>query len=327
MGTAAKNRSGGENRIRALAPKKRSSAMTAEEIKRHPCIRHGGSLSTSMITQVMPDIDLAAYFSRIAYSGPRQPNLAVLQALHAAHHAAIVYENIDVLLRLPVRLDVATLHAKMILGRRGGYCFEQNTYFQQVLGAMGFSVRAVAARVFWRALTGEVPPRNHMVILVTLDDGDYLADVGFGLLMMWAPLRLVPLVEQQTPIGVYRLMPLGSEFLVQFERKGRWAGRYELSMHEQARADWDVAHYYMSTHPNSPFTTNLMAARSKGGARYCLLNNKLQVHHGDGTMQRRILRTPEELEQVLRSDFDLPLAENCGRELARIAIPGSPPFR
>ena len=34
-----------------------------------------------MITQVMPDIDLAAYFSRIAYSGPRQPNLAVLQAL------------------------------------------------------------------------------------------------------------------------------------------------------------------------------------------------------------------------------------------------------
>src|SRR5205085_4206725 len=137
----------------------------------------------------MSDLDLAAYLSRINYSGPPQPSLAVLQALHAAHHAAIPYENIDILLRRPIWLDARSLQAKMISGQRGGYCFEHNMYFQFVLAAMGFSVRAVAARVFWRSLVGKVPPRNHIVLLVTLDDGDYLADVGYGPLMMWAPLR------------------------------------------------------------------------------------------------------------------------------------------
>src|SRR5258705_11598322 len=102
----------------------------------------------------MGNLDLAAYFTRIAYSGPTQPSLAVLQALHVAHHGAIPYENIDVLLRRPVLLDAKSLHAKMTLSQRGGYCFEHNTYFQWALAAMGFSVRAVAARVFWRALTG-----------------------------------------------------------------------------------------------------------------------------------------------------------------------------
>ena len=266
------------------------------------------------------DIDLDAYFARIAYAGPTLPSLAALQELHAAHHAAIPYENIDLLLRQPIRLDLVTLHTKMVLGGRGGYCFEQNIYFQRVLVAMGFPVRAVAARVFWRALNGEVPPRNHMVLLVTLYDGDYLADVGFGLLKMWAPLRVEPFVEQHTPIGVYRLTPVGQEFLVQLKRKGRWAGRYQLSMHEQAPADWDVAHYYMSTHPSSPFTTNLMAARSKGDARYCLLNNKLQIHHGDGTTQHRVLKSAEELKEVLRNDFDIALPENCAAEVARVAL-------
>ena len=265
-------------------------------------------------------IDLDAYFARIAYTGPRQPHLAVLQELHAAHHVAIPYENIEVLLRQPVGLDLVTLHTKMILSQRGGYCFEQNVYFQHVLVAMGFRVRAVAARVFWRALNGEVPPRNHMVLLVTLDDGDYLADVGFGLLKMWAPLRVEPFVEQHTPIGVYRLLQVGPEYLVQLERKGRWAGRYQVSMHEQGPADWDVAHYYMSTHPSSPFTTNLMAARSKGDARYCLLNNKLQIHHGDGTAQHRVLKSAEELEEVLRNDFDIGLSANCATEVAHVAL-------
>jgi N-hydroxyarylamine O-acetyltransferase len=185
---------------------------------------------------------------------------------------------------------------------------------------MGFSVRAVAARVFWRSLNGEVPPRNHMVLLVTLDDGDFLADVGFGPMKMWAPLRVEPLIEQETPIGLYRLVPAGQEFLVQLKRKGRWAGRYQVSMNEQAPADCDVAHYYMSTHPNSPFTTNLTVARSKGDARYCLLNNRLQIHHGDGTTEQRVLRSAEELERALRNDFDISLPENCVAEVARVAL-------
>lgn len=268
----------------------------------------------------MSNSDLAAYLTRIGYSGTVQPSLTVLRAIHVAHLASITYENIDVLLKQSIRLDRASLHAKMITGGRGGYCFEQNTYFQWALAALGFTVRAVAARVFWRAHSGEAPPRNHMVLIVTLSDGDFLADVGFGLLRISAPLRLEPLIEQHTSIGVYRLLPVATEYQVQIRRKDQWSGRYQLSLHEQTQSDWDVANYYLSTHPDSPFTTNLMAARTRDDARLCLHNNRLRVHHPDGTTEVRILDTPEKLEQVLTIDFDIALPDNCGPLLARIAL-------
>ena len=270
-------------------------------------------------TQVLSAIELAAYFARIGYAGPAQPTMAVLRAIHALHPASIAFENIDVLLKEPIQLDAASLHAKLIERRRGGYCFEQNAYFQKVLEATGFSVRSIAARVLWHAPPGTVPPRNHMLLVVRMDDGEYLADVGYGRLTMTAPLRVEPHAAQQTPNGRYRLLPAGPEYQVQIDLLGQWVGLYQLSMQEQAPADWEMANYYMSTHPESPFTFNLMAARPVGDRRYGLLNNTLRIHRSDGATELCILKTAEALEDVLRRDFGIALPLHCGPLLARIA--------
>ena len=39
-----------------------------------------------MTTEVSADIDLAAYFDRIGYTGPAEPTLETLHALVAAHN-------------------------------------------------------------------------------------------------------------------------------------------------------------------------------------------------------------------------------------------------
>ena len=70
---------------------------------------------------------LDAYLARIGYEGPREPSLLALRGIVAAHSAAIAFENIDVLLKRDVSLDLATLQRKLVHRRRGGYCFEQNT--------------------------------------------------------------------------------------------------------------------------------------------------------------------------------------------------------
>ena len=72
----------------------------------------------------MEGIDLDAYFERVGYSGPREPTLEVLKALELAQPAAIAFESLDPLLGRPVRLDPASLEAKLVRGGRGGYCFE-----------------------------------------------------------------------------------------------------------------------------------------------------------------------------------------------------------
>ena len=110
--------------------------------------------------------NLDAYLARINYHDRRCANIGVLTDLHEAHAAMIPFENLDVVLGRPVRLDLPSLEAKLVAGRRGGYCFEQNSLFAAALETMGFKVQRLAARV--RYGSTRVGPRTHMVLRVDL---------------------------------------------------------------------------------------------------------------------------------------------------------------
>src|SRR5947207_2371631 len=94
-----------------------------------------------------PQLDLEAYFRRVEYTGERQPTLRALTDLHLAHAMHIPFENLDVMLRRPIRLDLASIEAKLVRNLRGGYCYEQNLLFAAILERLGFSVTLLAARV------------------------------------------------------------------------------------------------------------------------------------------------------------------------------------
>src|SRR5947209_1474820 len=71
--------------------------------------------------EMLGDAELAAYFARIGYAGPREPTLAVLRGIVAAHATSIPFENLEVLLRRGVKLDAEALFDKLVERRRGGY--------------------------------------------------------------------------------------------------------------------------------------------------------------------------------------------------------------
>jgi N-hydroxyarylamine O-acetyltransferase len=100
-------------------------------------------------------IDLYAYFARIGYHGERTPTLAALRAIHRLHPQAIPFENLNPLLRWPVRLDAGSLERKLVHEARGGYCFEHNLLLREVLEALGFHTTGLAARVVWTAAAAE----------------------------------------------------------------------------------------------------------------------------------------------------------------------------
>ncbi len=135
-------------------------------------------------------IDLDAYFKRIGYSGPRNASLDTLRELHNLHPQAIPFENLDPLLGRPVKLDPASLQAKLVDGGRGGYCFEHNSLFANVLRQLGFKVQEATARVRWNVPAGARTPRVHCLLFVDAEGGKYLADVGFGGNVLTAPLKL-----------------------------------------------------------------------------------------------------------------------------------------
>jgi N-hydroxyarylamine O-acetyltransferase len=267
---------------------------------------------------VIEALDLDAYFSRIGYSGPRNATLKTLSALHALHPAAIAFENLDPLMHRPVLLDIASLQRKLIRRKRGGYCFEQNGLFAQVLGALGFGVTTLAARVMMGRTAGN-SRRSHMLLKVEMEEGAYIADVGFGGHAPSAPLRLDTGEAQVTPHGADRLARMGDYFELQTMLDGEWKTLYRFSLEPQTQEDHEMANWYISTHPDSEFTSRLIVARLLPGRRLGLFNNQFSVRHQDGTTERRELKSAEEIAHVLEIEFAIALPSPREELLAALA--------
>jgi N-hydroxyarylamine O-acetyltransferase len=250
-------------------------------------------------------IDCDAYLARVGYSGPRVPSLAVLQELVARHTASITFENLEPITGQVPSLDLPSLQQKLVTQRRGGYCYEQNTLFQAVLGAFGFTVTGLLARVRRGMPAGVMTARSHMLLRVDLSEGTYLADVGFGALTPTAALALRADVEQATPNEAFRLRMVGEEHLLQASIDGRWADIYQLALLPQLPSDYAMVNWYTATRPNALFAKNLMVTRPTAGIRRTLFNRQLVVRRRDAPVERRVLRVRDDYEQVLAEEFGL----------------------
>ena len=78
-------------------------------------------------TPMTASLDLDAYLERIEWTGAARPTFHTLAALVQAHMSKIPFENLDVLLGRPMRLDFDGLQRKRVHQRRGGSCFEHAT--------------------------------------------------------------------------------------------------------------------------------------------------------------------------------------------------------
>ena len=255
--------------------------------------------------------DLSAYLARIGYAGPREPTLAALRGIVAAHATAIPFENVDVLLQRPVPLTSEALVDKLVRRGRGGYCFEHNTLLLRALEAFGFAVTGLAARVLWNRPENEPLPRTHMLLRVALPEGDSLADVGFGGLTLTAPLRLETGAEQQTPHEPHRLVATDGEIELQARLDGGWTRLYRFDLRPQLAVDYDMANWFTATHPQSLFRNHLLGARPEPDRRYALFNRDFTVRHRDGRIERRTLANAAELGDVLARNFrvEIPAAD------------------
>jgi len=250
-------------------------------------------------------LDLGAYFARVGFDAPASPTLETLAALHERHAEAIPFENLSPFLGEPVRLDCAALQEKLVARERGGWCFEHNLLFAQVLEAIGFPVRRLAARVRWNVPPGVVTSRSHMLMQVMVAGEPWIADVGFGGQTLTAPLRLVAGVEQPTPHETYRLTPEDGGFVLEARMPEGWRALYFFEMHEQQLADYEVSNWYLANFPQSHFVTSVVAARSGEGVRHALRGNRYSVHRADGTTDRRFAANAAELIGWLEGPFGI----------------------
>ena len=254
-----------------------------------------------------PDFDLDAYLRRIAHTGPREPTLAALSALCAAHPAAMPFENIDPLLGRAPALRVRDVQAKLVAQQRGGYCFEHNALLRQALLALGFQVTSLAARVVWMAPPGlPVRPRTHMLLMV--DAGDrYIVDAGFGGHLINVPLRLEAGRVQSSPVSHLRLMQAADVFTLETRLPEGWSPIYRFTLEPHLPADYEPLNWFTATHPLSIFRHNLLMERLTPTLRASLLNDRLTLRPIGETPRAQRIADAAAFEQVMSEVFGVRL--------------------
>jgi N-hydroxyarylamine O-acetyltransferase len=258
----------------------------------------------AMSTETLPSLDLDAYLSRIGWAGERQAIVPVLEELHLAHATHIPFENLDILLGRPIRLDLESLQAKLVRGKRGGYCFEQNTLFAAVLEQIGFRVTRLAARV--RLGSNRIAPRTHMLLEVGAEGKPWLADVGFG---GGGPLKPLLLRSDQVVEQYgrrFRLLEAAGLWVLQSWQDGAWSDLYAFTREAQYPIDFEMANHFTSTYAESIFVRSMTAQLLTPTGQYILRNREFQVLRGD-TTARRTITDDDTLLVILAEHFGLEL--------------------
>ncbi len=224
----------------------------------------------------MKTFDPDKYLQRIKHREDVKLSEAGLRLLHRCQLLTIPFENFDVLLGRPIRLDPGSLCDKLVERPRGGYCFELNGLFLQALEYFGFQTRVLLARVHISGST--VVGRGHQLSLVTINDREWIADVGFGGQNMAEPIPLE--IDQVCDLGSQRLRLVRTEpygvMLQSFDGE-LWQNLYSFDMAYAGPGDIKYGNYYTSTHPDSIFTQDRMASLPTREGRITLHNRTLKI--------------------------------------------------
>lgn len=155
------------------------------------------------------------YLARIGLPLPTgalpPPTLGTLRAVHRAHMLSIPFENLDLFVGRPVRID-AVEHPwrKLVDARRGGWCHEHIMVAAEALDQLGFDVRLCAGHVIIRGEDAS-PVGTHAVAIASggaLGGRQYVIDVGYP------DSALEPLCIDDDALGLPQWSTAGRAFAV-----------------------------------------------------------------------------------------------------------------
>lgn len=227
------------------------------------------------------------YLARIKYSGNLEPTFQVLGRLQEAHLLNVPFENLDIFYGVPIVLDIDKIYRKVILNHRGGFCYELNGLFYELLVSLGFRARRVSARVFDKS-NGYGPEFDHMAIITEIDGSSYLTDVGFGE-FSFSPLMLDTEVVQIDARGKFSIQRYeGDNFLVSKWENKILIPQYIFSTIARELDEYSEMCHFHQTSPASHFTRNALITRPTQGGRITLTQDTLKIKHGDSINEVQI---------------------------------------
>lgn len=251
-------------------------------------------------------MDIKAYHERIGYSGSKEPTLETLIALQRAHLMTVPFENLDIYRNIPIYIDPQAQFDKVIRKRRGGFSYELNSLFYQMLHAMGFETIMVSARIYNYDKNNFGPEFDHMSILVYIKNDLFLVDVGFGEFAI-QPLELDFQMDLTDPRGIFRMRTHEMNDMLVSRVENHYAKPLFVFTDQPCKLlEFEEMCKYHQTSPQSRFKQGRLVTMLTEHGRKTLTGNRYKVTHGIGEIEV-VIETEEEVTELLRKEFGLEL--------------------
>jgi len=251
-------------------------------------------------------MDVAATLDRIGYGGPAGVELDVLAALQQAFLLTVPFENLDIHIGRKIVLGDGLQEAKIVGEGRGGFCYECNSVFNDLLNSIGFKSRMANARMM---MGGDPsPPYDHMVLIVKLGEGEYLVDVGNGGSVR-SPLRLGAREVAVTPEGVsYRLGEYEGEPTLDSQAPDEdWIHRFVFSPEACELNEFEPRCDFQQTSPDSHFVKGRVTTLATRDGRVSMIDRTLKVQVGDNIVEERPMIDDADYHRTLKDTFGVVL--------------------
>ena len=248
-------------------------------------------------------INVRKYLERINYRDEINHSADALIKLQHSHLLNVPFENLDI--HLGRRIELSNGYDKIVNDKRGGFCYELNGTFFQLLKIIGFDVKLISARVRNKDM-GFGPEFDHMAIIATIDDAKYLVDVGFGD-FTYSPLKIEMNVFQNDRTGTFIIKQHDNEYLVVGKmQQENFLPDYIFTETSRQMNDYiDMCNFHQ-TSSESHFTQKRICSILTDRGRITISGNNLKKTE-DRVITETELENEEEFNKALWAYFKMKL--------------------
>lgn len=242
----------------------------------------------------------------------RAPDFSLLADLVARHVATFAFSSVGSLLGERLPLDFQSLFERIVVQRRGGYCFQHNGLMFEVLEELGFSPTLYLARVIYNQDTH--PGLTHRISMVEHEGRSYVMDVGFGPLgpRIPVPMSVAGATDGEKLFRISQRRP--GEYHVEVFRDETFFSLYRFELARYGQSDCELGHFYSHRHPDATFVNHLVVSLLLESETRSLRNREYSVITQSGVRSTAV-RDSGQLRELLVGEFGCQVSEAESRRL------------
>lgn len=224
-----------------------------------------------------------------------------LKLLQRQHLLTVPFENLDIHWKRLIVLDGNRFYNKVIEEKRGGFCYELNGLFSELLTEIGFQNKIISAKVS-KGNDDFGAEYDHLAIITQMEDKQYLVDVGFGSFAA-EPLEFIMDVEQQDANGVFLIRKYDENYFEVVRKDGElWRSEYIFTTLKRDLAEFAKMCRFHQTSRESHFTRAKVCSLMTTGGRKTLTDGKF-IETKNGRKIEIAFDSVEQFNQILANKF------------------------